>query len=320
MKKNSVKSNPLVIFLMGPTASGKTSIAIALKKKKYTLDIISVDSALVYRDMNIGTAKPIFEELEIAPHKLIDIRDPSECYSVADFYYDANREIEKIISIGHVPLLVGGTMLYFKILLQGLFSLPKASIKIRQDICCEAQKIGWNNIYNKLKCVDPISANIIHLNDHKRIIRALEVFLISGKTWTEWKSVSNHLLTYRICQFAIMPTNREILNKRIEERFYKMLEIGFENEVSMLFARPELHRLMKLSTFCVGYRQMWDYLSGHIDYNHMVATAIYATRQLAKRQLTWLRKWSNVHWVYGDDVSAIADDILKILNKDLFEC
>lgn len=315
MRKNSIKNRPLVIFLMGPTASDKTSIVVALKNRKYRVDIISVDSASIYRGMDIGTAKPVLEELKIAPHKLIDIRDPSECYSVADFYYDATREIEKIIQAGRVPLLVGGTMLYFKILLQGLFFLPKSNEEIRQNIQREAQKIGWVNVYNKLRCIDPVAANIIHLNDHKRIVRALEIFLISGKTWTELKSISNHVLTYQIYQFAVMPASREILNKRIEQRFYKMLEIGFEDEVSTLFARPEMHQSIRSSTFCVGYRQMWDYLSGNIDYDHMVIAAICATRKLAKRQITWLRTWSQLSWLNSNNLSAAVDSIAKILDK-----
>lgn len=300
---------------MGPTASGKTSIVVDLKQQKNKFDIISVDSALVYRGMDVGTAKPVPEELKIAPHKLIDIRDPMECYSVADFYYDANKEVKKIIQAKRIPLLVGGTMLYFKVLLQGLFFLPEANNEIRQDIKYEAQQIGWINMYNKLKCIDPVAASVIHLNDHKRIIRALEIFLISGKTWTELKFISNHIrkLEYRIYQFAIVPS-WESLKKKIEQRFYKMLDIGFEDEVRTLFSRPELHCSATLpSITCVGYRQMWEYLSGKISYDHMIINTIYATQQIAKRQLTWLRKWSNLYCFNGDDLSVAIDYISKIL-------
>lgn len=270
--------------------------------------------------MNIGTAKPITEELKVAPHKLIDIRDPNEYYSVADFYYDVNKEIKKIIQVGRIPLLVGGTMLYFKVLLQGLCSLPKANEEIRQDIQCEAKKIGWMNMHKKLKYIDPVAANIIHVNDHRRIIRALEIFLISGKTWTELKLISNvtHIWKHRIYQFVVMPSDREILKRRIEQRFYKMLEFGFENEVSMLFARPELHQSIKPAIFCVGYRQMWEYLSGNISYDNMIITAICATQQLAKRQLTWLRRWPNdLHWLSTDDLSVAVDNILRNINEKI---
>lgn len=267
--------------------------------------------------MNIGTAKPAPEELKIAPHKLIDIRDPIECYSVADFYYDANEAIKETIKSGRIPLLVGGTMLYFKVLLQGLFFLPQSDQKVRQDIQCEAQKMGWVYLYNKLKNIDPIAASMVHFNDHKRIIRALEIFLISGKTLTELKSNLNYVFTNKVYQFAIMPSSRDILNQRIEHRFYRMLDIGFENEVSMLFSRPELHKKIQSSILCVGYRQMWEYLSGNITYNHMIISGISATRQFAKRQLTWLRKWSNLHWLNGDDLSVSAENIIKIL-KSIF--
>lgn len=315
MKNNDFVGKPLAIFIMGPTAVGKTSVAIALKKQQCKIDIISVDSGLVYRGMDIGTAKPIPEELRIAPHKLINIRDPAECYSLADFYHDANRELNAIVQAGRVPVFVGGTMLYFKTFLQGLFLLPKADKNIRRDIQHEAHRIGWINIYNQLKLIDPVSANIIHMNDHKRIIRALEIFFISGKTWTELKLNSDHILANRILQFAIMPVNREMLNKRIEQRFYKMLEIGFENEVSMLFVRRDLHQSMKPSILCVGYRQMWEYLSGNISYNVMITTAISATRQLAKRQMTWLRKWPSLYWLDSDNLSVVVENLLKILTR-----
>lgn len=302
---------------MGPTASGKTNIALNLRRQKYKVDIISVDSALVYRGMDIGTAKPVLEELKIAPHKLINVREPDECYSVADFYRDANKEIEKIIKFDRVPLLVGGTMLYFKTLLRGLFFLPHANKEIRRDIQFDAKKFGWINVYNKLKYVDPIAASVIHLNDHKRITRALEVFFISGKTYTELKLNSECLLPYRVYQFAVMPSSREILNKRIEERFYKMLDIGFEDEVRMLFARPELHRLITPSILCVGYRQMWQYLSGKISYNDMIITSISATKKLAKRQLTWLRQWPSLCWLNSDNLVVALDNISKILTHEV---
>ncbi|URJ24520.1 tRNA (adenosine(37)-N6)-dimethylallyltransferase MiaA [Candidatus Blochmanniella camponoti] len=301
---------------MGPTASGKTSLAIALKKRKEKVDIISVDSASIYRDMDIGTAKPVAEELKLAPHKLIDIRDPVECYSAADFYHDANNEMENIIQSEHTPLLVGGTMLYFKTLLEGLFFLPAPNQKIRDDLKYEAKRTGWINIHGLLKHIDPISANKIHLNDHKRIIRALEIFFISGKTWTELKLINSQKLKYRFHQFAIVPSSRDLLHKRIEKRFHRMLDIGFEDEVIRLFNRADLHtKEVKSSISCVGYRQMWEYLSGDINYNQMIIKGICATRQLAKRQLTWLRRWPNLCWLNSDNLSDATDSILKILIK-----
>lgn len=319
VKKNDVLKNyqyPLIIFLMGPTASGKTSLAIALKQKKLNVQIISVDSALVYRGMDIGTSKPLISELKYAPHKLIDIRDPDECYSVADFYYDAIFEIKKIVESGYTPLLVGGTMLYFKILLQGLFNLPKTDQSIRDSLKCEAQKIGWISMYNKLKDIDPAASLNIHWNDHKRIIRALEIFLISGKSWTALKQHNHQPLQYRVLQFAVMPSNRKILYNRIEERFYKMLKIGFEDEVNILFKQFDLYKgEPKSSILCVGYRQMWQYLSGKIEYNDMISQSITSTRRLAKKQLTWLKRWPNLHWLNGDHVSIAVDTILTILSN-----
>ncbi|CAD83602.1 tRNA delta-2-isopentenylpyrophosphate (IPP) transferase [Candidatus Blochmanniella floridana] len=308
---------PFIIFLMGPTASGKTSVVIELKKQKLGIKIISVDSALVYKNMNIGTAKPSVDELEIAPHQLIDIRDPADCYSVSDFYHDAILEINKIIRSGYVPVLVGGTMLYFKTLLTGLYQLPGKSQNIRNDLIYEAQKIGWVNMYNKLKCIDPIVSKTIHCNDHKRIIRALEVFLSSGKTLTELKQkfLNQQSQRYKVLQFALMPSKREFLYNRIEQRFYKMLKSGFEDEVRLLFSRPDLHDGYQSSISCVGYRQMWEYLSGNVEYDQMIYKGIYATRRLVKNQLTWLKKWPNVHWLNGDNVLIAVNDMLSVLSK-----
>lgn len=306
---------PLIIFLMGPTAAGKTRLAINLKQKKLNIQIISVDSALVYKGMDIGTAKPVLSELKQAPHRLIDIRDPAECYSVANFYDDVLLEIEEIINSGCIPLLVGGTMLYFKVLLQGLFRLPKTNQKIRDFLECEAKQIGWLNMYSKLKYIDPVLSRRIHVNDHKRIIRALEVFLMSGSSWTELTRSYNQPVQYRVLQFAIVPSYRSTLYNRIEKRFYQMLKIGFEDEVNVLFQRSDLHQGLKPSMLCVGYRQMWEYLSGMIDYNDMIYKSIYATRKVAKQQLTWLRKWNDLFWLNGDQTSVAAHTILAVLSK-----
>ena len=278
-----------IISLMGPTASGKTAFAMELYDK-YPIDIISVDSALIYRGMDIGSAKPTKQEQQKYPHKLIDICDPAESYSAANFRHDAIEEIEKSLSNGRTPLLVGGTMLYFKALIDGLSPLPAADSDIRQQIEEKANKLGWQAIHEELKKVDPVSAQRIHPNDPQRLNRALEVYLISGKSLTELTQESGEALPYDIIQLAIMPEDRAELHQRIEQRFLQMLDQGFEEEVKTLMQRSDLHTNLP-SIRCVGYRQMWEYLNGDTSYDEMVFKGICATRQLAKRQITWLRGW-----------------------------
>lgn len=287
--------HPPVIFLMGPTASGKTALAIELVKC-LPCDIISVDSALIYRGMDIGTAKPTAEELAQAPHRLLDIRDPSQAYSAADFRQDALREIEAIVAQGRIPLLVGGTMLYYKALLEGLSPLPAADPVIRQAIEAEASLSGWEALHAQLQSIDPVAAARIHPNDPQRLSRALEVYRISGQTLTELTQTKGEQLPYRTLQFAIAPTDRELLRQRIAERFHLMLSQGFEQEVRALYERGDLNADLP-SIRCVGYRQMWEYLDGQISYDEMVYRGIVATCQLAKRQMTWLRSWQNVTWL-----------------------
>ena len=286
---------PTVIFLMGPTASGKTALAIELAKR-LPCDIISVDSALVYRGMDIGTAKPTAIEQAEAPHRLLDLIDPSESYSAADFRRDALREIESIVAQDRIPLLVGGTMLYYKALLEGLSPLPAADPLIRQAIETEAEQIGWDALHAQLQQIDPVSAARIHPNDPQRLSRALEVYRISGKTLTELTQTKGEQLPYRTLQFAIAPTDRELLRQRIAERYQLMLSQGFEQEVQALYQRGDLHADLP-SIRCVGYRQMWEYLEGKMSYDEMVYRGIVATCQLAKRQMTWLRGWENVTWL-----------------------
>lgn len=286
---------PTVIFLMGPTASGKTALAIELAKR-LPCDIISVDSALVYRGMDIGTAKPTAAEQAQAPHRLLDLIDPTEAYSAADFRRDALREIESIVAQGRIPLLVGGTMLYYKALLEGLSPLPAADPLIRQAIETEAEQIGWDALHAQLQQIDPVSAARIHPNDPQRLSRALEVYRISGKTLTELTQTKGEQLPYRTLQFAIAPTDRELLRQRIAERYQLMLSQGFEQEVQALYQRGDLHADLP-SIRCVGYRQMWEYLEGKMSYDEMVYRGIVATCQLAKRQMTWLRGWENVTWL-----------------------
>lgn len=289
------KSLPPVIFLMGPTASGKTALAFDLVQS-LPCDIISVDSALIYRGMDIGTAKPTQDELLQAPHRLIDIKDPSEAYSAADFRKDALTEIESIIAKGRIPLLVGGTMLYFKALLEGLSPLPEADSAIRAEIEAEAAMKGWAALHEELVAIDPVSGVRIHPNDPQRISRALEVYRISGKSMTELTAQKGEPLPYRVLQYAITPSDRAVLRERIAQRFHLMLDQGFENEVKVLFKRADLNPDLP-SIRCVGYRQMWEYLSGEMTYDEMVYRGIVATCQLAKRQTTWLRGWENVTWL-----------------------
>ena len=286
---------PTVVFLMGPTASGKTALAIELAKR-LPCDIISVDSALVYRGMDIGTAKPTAIEQAEAPHRLLDLIDPSESYSAADFRRDALREIESIVAQDRIPLLVGGTMLYYKALLEGLSPLPAADPLIRQAIETEAEQIGWDALHQQLQHIDPVSAARIHQNDPQRLSRALEVYRISGKTLTELTQTKGEQLPYRTLQFAIASTDRELLRQRIAERYQLMLSQGFEQEVRALYQRGDLNVDLP-SIRCVGYRQMWEYLDGQLSYDEMVYRGIVATCQLAKRQMTWLRGWQNVTWL-----------------------
>ncbi|MDN4502097.1 tRNA (adenosine(37)-N6)-dimethylallyltransferase MiaA [Alteromonadaceae bacterium BrNp21-10] len=286
---------PLAISLMGPTASGKTALAIELCQRM-PCEIISVDSALIYKGMDIGTAKPTVEELTQAPHRLIDIKDPAEIYSVAEFRTDALREMQDIQQRGNIPLLVGGTMMYFKALIEGLSPLPEADSTIRAELAAEAEQYGWQHLHEQLTDVDPISAKRIHPNDPQRLTRALEVYRMSGKSLTELSENKLPPIPYNLQQFAIAPQDRSVLHDRIAQRFEQMLQQGFEQEVAELRKRANLH-LDLPSIRCVGYRQMWQYLDGQITKDDMIFRGIAATRQLAKRQLTWLRGWQNVQWL-----------------------
>lgn len=302
---------PLAIFLMGPTASGKTDLAIQLRQQ-LPVEVISVDSALIYRGMDIGTAKPSKAELALAPHRLIDICDPAESYSAANFRTDALREMQEISAQGKIPLLVGGTMLYYKALLEGLSPLPSADDKVRSEIEAKATLIGWAGLHQELSKIDPISAQRINPNDSQRVNRALEVFYLTGKTLTELTAQKGEALPYDILQFAIAPEQREVLHLRIEQRFHKMIELGFQQEVEKLYRRPDLNENLP-SIRCVGYRQMWEYLRGDYDHDEMVFRGICATRQLAKRQITWLRGWTSpIQWL---DSLQPAQALEKVLTS-----
>ncbi|MDN3608356.1 tRNA (adenosine(37)-N6)-dimethylallyltransferase MiaA [Vibrio ostreicida] len=307
---------PLALFLMGPTASGKTELAIRLRER-FPVEIISVDSALIYRDMDIGTAKPDADEQLLAPHRLINILDPSETYSAADFRRDALHEMNNIVEQGKIPLLVGGTMLYYKALLEGLSPLPVAKPEIRQQIEQEALTQGWDVLHDQLKEIDPISAKRIHPNDPQRLSRALEVYRISGKTLTELTQTKGESLPFRVKQFAIAPKERAELHRRIELRFEKMMEAGFEQEMRALFARSDLHPDLP-SIRCVGYRQMWDYLDGKSTLDDAVFKGICATRQLAKRQITWLRSWDDLTWLDSENIEQGLETISNVIASDGF--
>lgn len=301
-----------VICIMGPTASGKTALAIALKQHLQTAELISVDSALVYRGMDIGTAKPDAAEQAAAPHYLLDIRDPADSYSAADFRADALALIADIIARGNTPILVGGTMLYFKALLQGISSLPAADPAVRAELEAEAAVKGWTALHAELALVDPVSASRIHPNDPQRISRALEVYRIAGQSLTELTAAVAEPLPYPVRQFAITPVDRALLHQRIEQRFLQMLAQGFEQEVRQLYQRGDLHPDLP-SMRCVGYRQMWDYLDGKIDYPTMVGQGIAATRQLAKRQLTWLRSWPDLIWLKTE--AELSENLQAIVSS-----
>jgi len=279
------------ICLMGPTASGKTDLAVRLADV-LSGEVISVDSALVYRGLNIGAAKPTAEEMCGIPHSLIDIRDPHDAYSAADFAKDARSEVERILSADKVPILAGGTMLYFKALLEGLSKMPASHARVRAEIEREADQLGWPIMHQKLAEVDPEAADRIHPNHSQRIARALEVWRCSGKPMSDLqKGGSNGLLDDFDCvQFALMPSQRAVLHERIRFRLEHMFEADFISEVKALRQDIRLHKELP-SMRAVGYRQVWEYLDGDYDEVTMKEKALAATRQLAKRQITWLRSW-----------------------------
>ena len=295
MGRSGGQSLPRAIFLMGPTASGKTDLAIELHRR-FAVDIISVDSALVYRGMDIGTAKPDADTLARAPHALIDIRDPAESYSAAEFREDALAAMADIVRRGRVPLLAGGTMLYFRALARGLATLPSASPEVRARLETEAREHGWQALHERLAEQDPEAARRIHPNDPQRIQRALEVIELTGRPISELqREQEDQQLGYRVLRVVACPQPRARLHARIELRFQRMLEQGFLREMETLRSRGDLHADLP-SMRCVGYRQAWSFLEGEISHAEMCRKAVVATRQLAKRQLTWLRQETGALW------------------------
>lgn len=331
----SMNGLPLAICLMGPTAAGKTDLALALTEN-LPCDIISVDSALIYKGMDIGTAKPDAEMLKKAPHRLIDILEPTESYSVAQFYQDAYKEMQAISASGRIPLLVGGTMMYYRIIQQGIANLPSADEQVRQVISKDAEQFGWAYVHEQLAQIDPESAARIKPTDPQRLQRALEVYRVTGKTMTQlWseqqgtvgKNSDDHYtetqiekslsglppLPYCFLNFSIAPLDRKELHQRIEKRFDMMIQQGFIDEVKQLYIREDMHAELP-SMRCVGYRQAWDFLEGKLDFQEMRERGVIATRQLAKRQLTWLRSWPNLYQLDTNDRKVLAK-ALKIVEN-----
>ena len=302
---------------MGPTASGKTDLAVALAAR-LPCDIISVDSGQIYKGMDIGTAKPGPEVLKKAPHRLLDICDPNESYSAARFCADAEREMAQIVAAGRIPLLVGGTMLYFRALQQGLSRLPEADSAVRARLAAEAGAEGWATLHRRLAVVDPAAARRIHPNDPQRIQRALEVYELTGHPLSRLTGGQRRrVLPYRFLKLARAPAERAILHQRIERRFLNMLELGFEAEVHALWARGDLS-LELPSMRCVGYRQMLKYSFNEYTFGDMVLRSIVATRQLAKRQLTWLRSESDVCWISDlPDQGEPVDQALRLIRVEI---
>ena len=286
--------HPPAIFLMGPTASGKTALAIELRKQ-FPLEIISVDSSLVYRGMDIGTAKPSPEELALAPHRLIDLRNPDEPYSAADFCADALEEMKQITAAGRIPLLVGGTIFYFNSLEFGLSKLPAADREIRNRIEKEIERDGLAAAHRRLSSQDPESGRRIHANDSQRIERALELIELTGQTPTELAASTETAapLPYRLVKLALWTEDRHLLKERISHRFDQMLEQGLVAEIESLLKKQNLDPSLPAMRM-VGYRQALEYLDGAISFEEMRDRAVIATGQLAKRQMTWIRSYPGV--------------------------
>ena len=310
-------TRPLAIALMGPTASGKTALALDWAQR-FGGEIVSVDSALVYRGLDIGAAKPSHEELAAVPHHLIDVREPWQPYSAAEFAKDARDAVEDIIARGCLPILAGGTGLYFRALLQGLSPMPEADPATRTQLAAEAGERGWAAMHAELAMVDPVAAARIHATDPQRIQRALEVYRLSGRTISDWQresAAASQRFPCRVLTLAVAPHNRAVLHARIERRFDAMLAAGFLDEVRALRALPELRLhsapLELPALRAVGYRQAWEHLDGVLSATEFRDRAIFATRQLAKRQLTWLRGMLGLQWFEPETESARLETTLR---------
>ncbi len=313
---------PVAIFIMGPTASGKTDIAIELRKH-LPVDLISVDSVQIYRQLDIGSAKPDVSTLTDHPHRLIDIKDPVEAYSVAEFLHDARQQMAEITAKGRIPLLVGGSMLYFKILLEGLSDLPEADQGVRDEIQRHADEFGWPSLYHELQQIDPQTAKKLHPNHSQRIQRALEVYKLTGLSMSELQvAAANNGIRdhYKVVQFSLIFNDRAVLHRRIEQRFEQMMTKGLLAEVNDLYRRGDLHPNLP-SMRAAGYQQIWQHLDRYCSLDEAVQKSIIASRQLAKRQITWLRNWPEVNEICVDsgetDTSTknSCNECLKILSQ-----
>jgi tRNA dimethylallyltransferase len=304
---------PPVIFLMGPTAAGKTDLAVELVQQR-ACEIISVDSAQIYQGMDIGSAKPDAATLALAPHHLINICDPLQAYSAAQFRTDALALMAQITGRGKVPLLVGGTMMYYKALMDGLASLPVSEPALRQQLEQEIQDQGLAAMHARLCAIDAVAGARINAADPQRITRAMEVFLLSGETLTtHWSRQKQQPLPYQVTSIGVWPPDRALLHHRIEHRYEIMLQQGFKREVESLMARGDLNIDLP-SMRCVGYRQMWQYLAGECDYSTMQYKGVVATRQLAKRQLTWLRSWPKLQ-VFDSLDAKLSFKVLQLFDR-----
>ena len=304
---------PPAVFLMGPTAAGKTDLAVELVQQR-ACEIISVDSALIYQGMDIGSAKPDAATLAVAPHHLINICDPLEVYSVARFRTDALALMAQITARGKVPLLVGGTMMYYKALMDGLAQLPESDPAIRAQLEQEIEEHGLESMHVRLCDIDPAAGARINAADSQRVTRAMEVFLLTGETLTtHWSRQEQQRLPYQVTSVGVWPADRAVLHQRIEQRYEIMLQQGFKHEVESLMARGDLH-LDLPSMRCVGYRQMWQHLAGEYDDATMQFKGIVATRQLAKRQLTWLRSWPKLQ-VFDSVDAKLTFNVLQLLDR-----
>lgn len=291
------------VLLLGPTASGKSVLAMQLAEE-IPLEIVSVDSAQVYLGMDIGTAKPSASDRAAVPHHLIDIRDPADPYSAADFVRDATVAIRQIQSRGKRPMLVGGTMLYAKALRDGLSDLPSADPEVRARIEMEARELGWPQLHARLATFDPLTASRLKPNDSQRIQRALEVYETTGATMSELVNAGT-TSALKLPTLALLPSDRAALHTRIEKRFDAMLDAGLVDEIRVLHARADLHPTLP-SMRCVGYRQAWRFLDGHCTVDEFRQQAISATRQLAKRQMTWLRSMPNATLIEATPKAALS--------------
>ncbi|OZB55974.1 MAG: tRNA (adenosine(37)-N6)-dimethylallyltransferase MiaA [Halothiobacillus sp. 14-56-357] len=305
-----------VLALLGPTASGKTAVALELAAR-YPVQIISVDSVMIYRDMNIGSAKPEAEVLAQFPHELVDICDPAETYSVSAFCRDALAAIERAEAAGKVPLLVGGTMMYFQALLDGISRLPSTDPAVRAEVLAEAVRLGWPALHAQLQSFDPQVAARVHPNDPQRIGRAVEVFRSTGRSLSQWQRAHppiSPLVGRAVHRFGLWPASRAHAREAMADRFDQMLAAGFVDEVAALRARGDLHPGMP-AIRAVGYRQVWDYLDGTVDYDEMRQSAITATRQLAKRQVTWMRGQTLTQFYPTEERAALMSALGEIISN-----